>query len=41
MVTAALLYNAQAKREVAFETFMEKMDNAEKSVQEQGYYTEI
>ena len=35
-----LSLNAQAKRESAFRTFMDKMNAAEKSVQEQGYFTE-
>lgn len=29
-----------AELESAFKTFMEKMDAAEKAVQEQGYFTE-
>ena len=32
--------NTQSKRDVAFKTFMDKMNIAEKSVQEQGYFTE-
>lgn len=32
--------NAQARKEHAFRTFMDKMNTAEKSVQEQGYFTE-
>lgn len=39
-VEQLLLINAQAKKENAFKTFMEKMNAAEKSVQEQGYFTE-
>lgn len=33
-------YSVQAKRESAFRTFMEKMNTAEKSVEEQGYFSE-
>lgn len=40
MMVTALSYTAQTKREVAFENFMERMENAEKSIREQGYYTE-
>lgn len=36
----ALLLNAQAKRESAFGIFMDKMNAAENSVQEQGYFPE-
>ena len=32
--------NTQIKKESAFKIFMEKMDAAEKSVQEQGYFAE-
>ncbi|MGN0332475.1 MAG: hypothetical protein ACI4D9_05530 [Lachnospiraceae bacterium] len=39
-VEQLLLVNTQAKKESAFRTFMEKMDAAEKSVQEQGYFSE-
>lgn len=39
-VEQLLLINAQAKKENAFKTFMEKMNAAEKSVHEQGYFTE-
>ena len=39
-VEQLLSLNAQAKRESAFRLFMEKMNIAEKSVQEQGYFTE-
>lgn len=35
-----LRVNTQIKKESAFKIFMEKMDAAEKSVQEQGYFTE-
>lgn len=34
------LLNENKQRSDAFRTFMEKMDEAEKSVQEQGYYSE-
>ena len=34
------MINTQTKKENAFKTFMEKMNVAEKSVQEQGYFTE-
>lgn len=40
LVEQLLSLNVQNKRESAFRTFMEKMDAAEKSVQEQGYFTE-
>lgn len=40
LVEQLLSLNEQNKRESAFRTFMEKMDAAEKSVQEQGYFTE-
>ena len=40
LVEQLLSLNVQNKRESAFRTFMEKMDEAEKSVQEQGYFTE-
>lgn len=39
-VEQLLTLNAQTKRESAFRTFMDKMNAAEKSVQEQGYFTE-
>ena len=39
-VEQLLLMNTQSKRDVAFKTFMDKMNAAEKSVQEQGYFTE-
>ena len=39
-VEQLLSLNAQTKRENAFRTFMEKMNAAEKSVQEQGFFTE-
>lgn len=32
--------NAQSKKEAAFKVFMEKMTAAEKSVEENGYYSE-
>lgn len=34
------LANMQAQKDGAFRIFMEKMDAAEKSVQEQGYFRE-
>lgn len=39
-VEQLLLRNTQTNKENAFKTFMEKMNVAEKSVQEQGYFTE-
>ena len=39
-VEQLLMMNAQGKKESAFRAFMEKMNAAEKSVQEQGYFTE-
>lgn len=39
-VEQLLLLNSQAKKENAFKTFMDKMNVAEKSVQEQGYFSE-
>lgn len=39
-VEQLLMINAQTKKESAFKTFMDKMNAAEKSVQEQGYFTE-
>lgn len=39
-VEQLLSVNVQAKRENAFRTFMDKMNAAEKSVQEQGYFSE-
>lgn len=39
-VEQLLARNAQTKKESAFRTFMEKMNAAEKSVQEQGYFSE-
>ncbi len=35
-----LSINMQTKKESAFKTFMEKMEAAEKAVQEQGCFTE-
>lgn len=35
-----LLLNTQENKENAFQTFMEKMNAAEKSVQEQGLFSE-
>ena len=40
IVEQLLLVNAQANKEGAFRIFMEKMEVAEKSVQEQGYFGE-
>lgn len=39
-VEQLLMINTQIQKEKAFKTFMEKMNAAEKSVQEQGYFTE-
>ena len=39
-VEQLLRINAREKRESAFRTFMERMSAAEKSVQEQGVFTE-
>ena len=39
-VEQLLVLNTQAQRERAFKFFMEKMSVAERSVQEQGYFTE-
>ena len=39
-VEQLLVLNTQSKRDVAFKTFMNKMNAAERSVQEQGYFTE-
>lgn len=39
-VEQLLKINTQTQKEKAFKTFMEKMNAAEKSVQEQGYFTE-
>lgn len=39
-VEQLLRINAQEKRENAFRSFMERMNVAEKSVQEQGIFTE-
>lgn len=39
-VEQLLLLNAQDKKENAFKIFMEKMNAAEKSIQEHGYYSE-
>lgn len=39
-VEQLLALNTQSKRDVAFKTFMDKMNAAEKSIQEQGYFTE-
>ncbi len=40
LVEQLLALNMQNKRESAFRTFMEKMDAAEKSVLEDGYFSE-
>lgn len=40
MVEQLLQLNNQAKKEIDFRTFMEKMNAAERSIQEQGYYSE-
>lgn len=40
LVEQLLQLNAQAKKEAAFKVLMEKMDAAEKSVEEYGYYSE-
>lgn len=39
-VEQLLMITAQTKKENAFRTFMDKMNVAEKSVQEHGYFTE-
>ena len=39
-VEQLIAVNRQTNRETAFKTFMDKMDAAEKSVQEEGYYSE-
>lgn len=39
-VEQLIALNAQANKENAFKTFMDKMNAAEKSVQENGYYLE-
>lgn len=40
LVEQLLALNMKNKRESAFRTFMEKMDAAEKSVLEDGYFSE-
>lgn len=40
LVEQLLQLNVQSKREKAFKIFMEKMSAAEKSVQDEGYYSE-
>lgn len=40
LVGQFLQVSVQAKKEMAFKAFMEKMDVAEKSVEEYGYYSE-
>lgn len=39
-VEQLIAVNRQANKETAFKTFMDKMAAAEKSVQEDGYYSE-
>lgn len=39
-VEKLLAANRQENKEIAFKTFMDKMAAAEKSVQEDGYYSE-
>lgn len=39
-VDQLLTISTQSKKEDAFKIFMEKMNAAEKSVQDQGYFTE-
>lgn len=39
-VEQLLTHSIPIKKENAFKTFMEKMNAAEKSVQEQGYFSE-
>lgn len=39
-VEQLIAVNRQANKETAFKTFMDKMAVAEKSVQEDGYYSE-
>ena len=39
-VEQLLLFNAQANRDKAVKRFMDKMDEAEKSVQQNGYFSE-
>ena len=39
-VEQILVMNIQSKRDAAFKDFMNKMNAAEKSVQEHGYFTE-
>ena len=40
LVEQLVVLSAQAKKKSALEVFMEKMNAAEKSVQEQGYFSE-
>lgn len=40
LVEQLLQLNMQAKKEKAFKIFMEKMSVAEKSVRDEGYYSE-
>lgn len=39
-VEQLLLFNAQANRDKAVKSFMDKMNEAEKSVQQNGYFSE-
>ncbi len=39
-VEQLIAFNLQADKENAFRIFMDKMNDAERSVQEKGYYTE-
>lgn len=39
-VEQLIALNTQANKESAFKTFMDKMNAAEKSVQENGYYSQ-
>lgn len=39
-VEQLIVLNTEPKKESAFKIFMEKMEAAEKSVQENGYYSE-
>ena len=39
-VEQLIVLNDQTNKENAFKTFMDKMDAAEKSIQENGYYSE-
>lgn len=39
-VEQLLVFGEQSKKECAFKIFMDKMNAAEQSIQENGYYTE-